>query len=40
MAAGIALAQQVLANGLAKAKLAQWLAFTHQHAASSLKAQQ
>jgi anthranilate phosphoribosyltransferase len=40
MAAGIASAQQVLANGLAKAKLSQWLAFTHQHAATSLKAQQ
>jgi anthranilate phosphoribosyltransferase len=40
MAAGIALAQQVLANGLAKAKLAQWLAFTHQHAATSTKGQQ
>ncbi len=32
MAAGIALAQQVLAQGLAKAKLAQWTQFTVQHA--------
>jgi len=38
MADGLALAQQVLANGLAKAKLSQWTAFTHQHAASSTKA--
>jgi anthranilate phosphoribosyltransferase len=40
MAAGIVLAQQVLVNGLAKAKLAQWLAFTHLHAATSTKGQQ
>jgi anthranilate phosphoribosyltransferase len=32
MAAGIALAQQALAQGLAKAKLAQWTQFTVQHA--------
>jgi len=32
MAAGIGLAQQALAQGLAKAKLAQWTQFTAQHA--------
>jgi anthranilate phosphoribosyltransferase len=32
MAAGIRLAQQALAQGLAKAKLAQWTQFTFQHA--------
>jgi hypothetical protein len=33
MASGIALAQQALAQGLAKAKLAQLNEFTAQHAA-------
>jgi anthranilate phosphoribosyltransferase len=40
MADGLVLAQQVLANGQAKAKLSQWTAFTHQHAATSTKGQQ